>query len=372
MKVKILKENLLKGLEIITRVSLKKLSLPILSNCLIEAEKNYLKISATNLESGIIWWGLAKTEESGKVCVDARFLFNIISSLKEETISLEAENEILKIENKNFSLKIKGVNPEDFPIIPQKDLTEKIQINSKKICDALNKVVNIPSPSLGRPEISGIYFSFEREFLKLVSTDSFRLAEKKVKLLTPANINYSLILPQNAVKEILGIFGKEENELNFYFSPSQIFIESLATEFPHPKILFTSKLIEGEYPNYQEIIPKKFNTKVHLDKDEFLSQIKAASFFSGKINEVKLDINKKEGKIEISSQNPDYGEFKSQIFSKIEGNNLSISFNFKFLIEGVSSIDEKEFNFLFTEPEGPAILKPSEDYFYILMPIKGS
>jgi DNA polymerase-3 subunit beta len=372
MKLKILKETLVKGLEAVSKVSLKKLSLPILSNCLIEAEKNLIKISATNLESGIIWWGLAKTEEAGKVCVDTKFFFNVVSNLKEETISLESENNLLKIEDKTVSLKIKGVNPEDFPIIPQKDFLEKISINSKKFCDSLNKIVNIPSPSLGRPEISGIYFSFEKETLKLVATDSFRLAEKKIPLLTPSSKTYSLILPQTAAKEILGIFGKEEGEINFYFSPNQIFIESLATEFPHPKILFTSKLIEGEYPNYQEIIPKKFKTKVHLDKAEFLSQIKTASFFSGKINEVKLNINKKEGRIEILSQNPDYGEFKSQIFPKIEGEDISISFNYRFLIDGVSSIDEKEFDFLFTEPEGPAILKPSEEYFYILMPIKAS
>ena len=372
MKLKILKENLIKGIEAIIRISTKKISLPILSTCLLETEKNFLKISATNLESGIVWWGLAKIEEEGKVCVDAKFFSNVISSLKEETISLQTENNILKVEDKNAFLKIKGVNPEEFPIIPEKDSLEKIPIPCEKLCDSLNKIINIPSPSLGRPEISGIFFSFEKNILKLVATDSFRLAEKKIYLSTTLNKTYSLILPQTAAKEIIGIFGKEEGEINFYLTPNQIFVESLAQELPHPKILYTSKLIEGEYPNYQEIIPKKFKTKAHLNKEEFLSQIKTASLFSGKINEVKLNILRKEGKVEILSQNPDYGEFKSEILSKIEGEDISISFNYKFLIDGISSIDEKEFDFLFTEPEGPAILKPSEDYFYILMPIKAS
>jgi DNA polymerase-3 subunit beta len=372
MIIKILKENLVKGMEIINRISLKRVSLPILSNCLLETEKNFLKISATNLESGIIWWGLAKVEKEGKICIDAKFFYDVISNIKEETINLETENNLLKIKNKSISLKIKGVNPEDFPIIPQKNLLEKIQINSEELCNSLNKIINIPSPSLGRPEISGIYFSFEGKILKIVATDSFRLAEKKIHLPFSLNKNYSLILPQNTAKEIIGIFGKEEGEINLYFSTNQIFIESLASELPHPKILFTSKLIEGEYPNYQEIIPKKFKTKVRLDKTEFLSQIKAASLFSGRINEIKMKLDKKNGKLEISSQNPDYGEFKSEIFPKIEGEDISISFNYKFLIDGISSIDEKEFDFLFTNSEGPAILKPSEDYFYILMPIKAS
>jgi len=372
MKIKILKENLVRGMELVTRVSLKKVSLPILSTCLIETEKNFLKISATNLESAVVWWGLAKIEEAGRICVDAKFFANVISHIKEETITLETENHILKIGDKNVSLKIKGVNPEEFPIIPQKNSLEKIPIFSEKLCDSLSKIINIPSPSLGRPEISGILFSFEKEILKLVATDSFRLAEKKIPLSSPQAKTYSLILPQTAAKEILGIFGKEDGEINLYLTPNQIFIESLARELPHPKVLFTSKLIEGEYPNYQEVIPKKFKTKVRLDKNEFLSQVKTASLFSGKINEIKLNINKKEGKVEILSQNPDYGEFKSQIFSKIEGEDISISFNYKFLIDGISSIDEKEFDFLFTDPEGPAILKPSEDYFYVLMPIKAS
>jgi len=372
MKIKILKQNLIEGLDIVRRVSLKKLSLPILSTCLLEAEKNFLKISATNLESGIIWRGLAKIEKEGKICVDVKFFHDVVSNVKDETIILEVENHLLKIEGENISLKIKGINPEEFPIIPQKDFLEKIQISCEKLCESLSKIIHIPSPSLGRPEISGIYFSFEGNILKIVATDSFRLAEKKIQLSSSLEKNYSFILSQNAAKEILGIFRKEEGELNLYFSPNQIFIESTAAEFSHPKIIFTSKLIEGEYPNYQEIIPKKFKTIIHLNKVEFLSHIKTASLFSGKINEVKLIINKNSGKLEILSENPDYGEFKSQIFPKIEGEDIEISFNYKFLIEGLSSFEEREFDFFFTDPEGPAILKPSENYFYILMPIKAS
>ena len=371
MKLKILKENLINGLEIVSKISLKKLSLPILSNCLLEAEKNFLKISATNLESGIVWRSLAKVEKEGKVCLDAKFFSKVVSSLKEETISLEAKNHTLEIEGKDLHLKIKGVNPEDFPIIPQKDSLEKIPLESRKLSEALSKIFNIPLPSLGRPEISGILFSFERDQLKLVATDSFRLAEKTIRLSTPLTKSYSLILPQEAVREIMGIFGKEE-EIEFSFSQNQVFIESLAKEFPLPKIFFTSKLIEGEFPNYQEIIPKKFKTKILLDKTNFLSEIKTASLFSGKINEIKIKTNRKEGKIEISSENPDFGEFKSEVFAKIEGEDITISFNYKYLIDGIASIDEKEFNFFLTDPEGPAIIKSSEDYFYILMPIKGS
>lgn len=374
MKLKILKDKLLEGLEIISRISSKKISLPILENTLFETEKNFLKLSKTNLESGIVWWGLAKIEKEGKVCVNGKLLSNVILGIQEPTINLEKEGLDLKLENKDFSVKLKGANPEEFPIIPTKDKYEKIAVSSEKLCQGLSKIIQIPSLSLGRPEISGIYFSFEKDILKLVATDSFRLAEKKLQIKNPLNKTYSLILPQNAAKEIVGIFGKKEGEVEIFLSPNQIFIEHQMSEFSHPEILFTSRLIEGEYPNYQEIIPQKFKTKAFLDRASFLNQIKTASLFSGRINEVKLKFDPKRKIIEIFSQNPDFGEYKSQIIGEIEGEEILISFNFRFLLDGISSIESKKIGFFLSDVEGPAILKPIEveDYFYILMPIKTS
>lgn len=374
MQVKILKEKLEKGLEIATRISLRKPSLPILSNVLLETEKNFLKISSTNLETGLIYKSLAKIEKEGKTCVEAKFFLSVISSLKEDIVEMSLENSTLLIKGKKISLKIKTQNPEEFPIIPKRDSLEKITLDSEVLVENLRKLINIPSPSLGKPEISGILLNFEKENLKLVATDSFRLAEKKISLKNPLSKSYSLILPQSASKEIIGIFGAKTGMVDFYLTPNQIFIEKTMEEVDTPEIVFTSRLIEGEYPNYQEIIPKKFKTQIILDKETFLDQIKTASLFSGRINEVRLKIFPKEKKLEILSQNPELGEYKSEIETEIEGTEIDISFNYRFLIDGILSIEEKKINFLFTDREGPAILKPqiSEDYFYILMPIKSA
>jgi len=369
MKLKILKELLLEGLEIINKISIKKSVLPILKNCLIETEKNFLKISATNLESGIMWWGLSKIEKEGKICVDAKFFLDVVSSIKEKIIELESENNILKVNNKNVFLKIKGNNVDEFPIIPKISSKEKISVNSKDLLPFLEKIINIPSPSFGRPEIFGVCFLFENDNLKVVATDNIRLAEGTVKLFQKLEKNFSFILPQDSAKEIVGILKDVKDDINFYFSPNQIFIEILSTDFPHPKIIYTSKLIEGDFPNYQEIIPKEYKTKVIIKKEEFLSQIKIAKLFAGKTNEIKLKINSKEGKIEISGESLDYGEFKSEIFSRVEGEDISISFNYRFLMDGISSFDNDEIEFCLTDVDKPAILN-SKDYFYILMPIK--
>jgi DNA polymerase-3 subunit beta len=374
MKVKIPKIKLKEGLETVNRIVIKKLALPILENTLFETEKNFLKLTATNLESGIVWWGLTKIEEEGKVCINGKFLESVISNLPEETLVLKSKDYDLFLENRGLILKLKGVNPEEYPLIPTISNYEKIVFSSKQIAENLLKIVNIPSPSIGRPEISGIYFSIEKNILKLVATDSFRLAEIKNPLKTSLNKIYSFILPQNAAREIIGIFGNKEGDVNLYLSPNQVFFEYSMEGIPHPEILYTSRLIEGEYPNYQEIIPKKFKTKIFIDKTTFLNQIKIAGSFKGRMNEVKLKILPEENKIVILSQNPDIGEYQSQIGAKIEGEAMEISFNFRFLVDGISNLEGKEIEFSLSEKEGPAILKSSgiENYFYILMPIKAS
>ena len=372
MKITILKEKLKEGINIVERISQKTLTLPILQNTLFQAEKNFLRLTTTNLESGTTWWNLVKLEKEGQICIPTRFFSGLINSLPNKPINLEVKDLVLSLECENYKTKIKGFNPEEFPIIPQIQEGEVLSVNCFSFCQALNQVLDIPSSSLARPEISGIFLSFQSDLIKIVATDSFRLAERKIFLKTNLSKEYSLILPQTTGREIVSIFGDKEGELKIYFSPNQIWLEYMMVEISHPQLQFTSRLIEGEYPNYQEIIPKKFETHLTLSKEEFLNQIKTASLFSGKISEVKLKIDPKKGVVEILSQSPDLGEYNSFLKGKIEGREVSISFNHRFLIDGISEIKTKELIFEITNEEGPSVLKPTdlEDYLYIIMPIK--
>ena len=372
MKITILKEKLKEGINIVERISQKTLTLPILQNTLFQAEKNFLRLTTTNLESGTTWWNLVKLEKEGQICIPTRFFSGLINSLPNKPINLEVKDLVLSLECENYKTKIKGFNPEEFPIIPSIKEGEVLSVDCFSFCQALNQVLDIPSSSLVRPEISGIFLSFQSDLVKIVATDSFRLAERKIFLKTNLSKEYSLILPQTACREIVSIFGDKEGELKIYFSPNQIWLEYMMVEISHPQLQFTSRLIEGEYPNYQEIIPKKFETHLTLSKEEFLNQIKTASLFSGKISEVKLKIDPKKGVVEILSQSPDLGEYNSFLKGKIEGREVSISFNHRFLIDGISEIKTKELIFEITNEEGPSVLKPTdlEDYLYIIMPIK--
>jgi len=372
MKITILKEKLKEGINFVEKISQKTFTLPILQNTLFKIEKNFLKLSTTNLESGTTWWNLVKVEEEGQICIPTRFFSGFINSLPNKPINLEVKDLVLSLECENYKTKIKGFNPEEFPIIPSIKEGEVLSVDCFSFCQALNQVLDIPSSSLVRPEISGIFLSFQSDLVKIVATDSFRLAERKIFLKTNLSKEYSLILPQTACREIVSIFGDKEGELKIYFSPNQIWLEYMMVEISHPQLQFTSRLIEGEYPNYQEIIPKKFETHLTLSKEEFLNQIKTASLFSGKISEVKLKIDPKKGVVEILSQSPDLGEYYSFLKGKIEGREVSISFNHRFLIDGISEIKTKELIFEITNEEGPSVLKPTdlEDYLYIIMPIK--
>jgi DNA polymerase-3 subunit beta len=249
---------------------------------------------------------------------------------------------------------------------------EKITFPIQTICQGLKQIVDIPIQTTSRPEISGIYFSLRKNLIKMAATDSFRLGEKTIVLKESFPHSLSLILPQKAVKEIINIFGEREGEVNISFSPTQIQFETSAEEISQPRIRFLSRLIDGEYPNYEEILPKSFRTEITLSKNEFLNEIKAASLFSGKINEVRLKINVKEGKIEILSQNPDLGNYRGVLSGKTKGEDLEIVFNWRFLIDGLLNIKSSEVIFEFSGIEGPASLRPVGDdtYLYLLMPIK--
>jgi len=374
MKINILKEKLKKGVGIVERISQKSLTLPVLQNILFKTEKNFLRLSTTNLESAINWWSLSKVEKQGEICIPTKFLSNLLSLLPDRSVSLSVENFIMDLVCDNYKTKIKGINPEEFPIIPQLKDGQIVKVDNFSFCQALSQIINIPSTSTARPEISGIYFVFESNLIKMVATDSFRLAEKKIFVDTNISKKHSLILPQSAAKEVVSVFSEKQGDLKICFSPNQILFEYMMSETDHPQIQFISKLIGGEYPNYEEIIPKKYKTEIEVQRKEFLNQIKSASLFSGKVNEVKLKINPKNNRVEVLSQSPDLGEYKSFFIGDIKGNELVVSFNHRFLIDGVAEIKKDKLSFKLTNEDGPAALKPlgDEDYLYIIMPIKSA
>jgi DNA polymerase-3 subunit beta len=374
MKIEVLKDNFKNGLGIVEKIVGKNLSLPILDNVLITTEDNFLSLNSTNLETAIKIWILAKIVKTGKVVVPAKFLSSFVSSLPNDKVLLEEKNRGLYIECKNHKNNVQGFNPEEFPLMPEFKDAEYFEIDNKKLCQGLAQVADIASVSQSRPEISGIYFTFSKNIVKIVATDSFRLAEKNILLDTPVQRDISFILPQKPAKEIISILDDKDGKTKIFILPNQVMFEFPMKEFDHPQVQVISRLIEGEYPNYQEIIPSKFKTQIVIKRDEFLDQIKTASLFSGKLNEVKFKIEGKSDEFHISAQDPDIGQSQSTIPAKIEGDSMEISFNHKFLTDGLLRIKSSEVSFNISREEGACVLKPVGDinYTYVVMPIKAN
>jgi len=372
MKIEILKENLKIGLGVVDRIIGKSLSLPVLDNVLMNTEDSFLNLISTNLETTIKFWVLTKIIKKGSMAVPAKLLSNYISSLPNEKIVIEQKDQSLYIECKNLKTQIQGQGSEDFPIIPKFEDVDFLEIDNKKFCQALSCVIDFSATSQSRPEISGIYFSFFKNTIKIVATDSFRLAEKNVVLESPVGKDHFFILPQKPAREIMSILDGKEGVLKIYFSGNQVLFELPMQEIKHPQIQVISRLIDGEYPNYQDIIPNKFKTNITLEKDEFLNQVKTASLFSNKTNEVKVSVRPDKKEIEIFAQSSEIGQNKSSLPAKIEGETIDVSFNYKYLIDGLLKIKSSEVVFSISKEEGPCILRPVGDasYTYVVMPIK--
>ena len=372
MKIEILRDLFKKALNASEKITRKISSLPALQNVLMTVEGNFLELTTTNLETTIRCWVLAKVSKKGQVAVPATFLANVVNLIPAEKLDLREDGQNLIITTPDQEVQIQGQDPAEFPIIPKISKNDFWQIETTTFTQALGLVVDIPAVSQIRPEISGVLIAVKADILKIVATDSFRLAEKTIKLNKNQGKDCSFILPQGAARELMNIFSQENGEISIFYNPNQALFELSNQEMSYPQINVLSRLIEGAYPNYQDIIPKKFVANLTINKDELVSQIKKAGLFSGRSSEVRLEITPKDGKLKVFSQTIETGKNEATLPCRAEGIAVKISFNYKFLLDGLNSVKGAEVTLELSENEGPCILRPVGDnsFLYVLMPIK--
>ncbi|TSC56850.1 MAG: DNA polymerase III subunit beta [Parcubacteria group bacterium Greene0714_21] len=373
MKSLILKENLKEALSTGERICTKSISLPILNSLLISAEKNFLQIEATDLEVGLRFRILSKNEEEGRAVIPSQSFSQYLSHVKETQLTLATENYNLKVFGKEFTTVLKGLNPEDFPIIPNLKGDEPFfKVEAQTLCKGLASVIGFTGQTQARPEISGVLFLFQKNMLKLVATDSFRLGEKTLYL-EENSLDATLILPAKTCRELVGIFGEFAGSLRVSLSATLVAFDYENKERPElPQIQLISRVIEGEYPRYQDVIPVKCETTVFLEKAELVNQLKASSMFAGKTNEVRMVFDPKEQSVSFSAKNLDTGEHASRMKAKVEGAQQEASFNWRFLLDGILRINDDTIELGLTSQESPVLVQPKakEGFLYVAMPIK--
>lgn len=367
MKTTILKENLAKGLNIVGKIVSTRGSLEVLSNILLKTEKGRLCLSATNLETGINYMVGAKVESQGGLTVPARLFSELVNSLPNDKITLEVKGDTLHLQSGGYESNIKGISADEFPLIPEIKEEKLFSITSDKLREAINLVAFSAALDDSRPVLSGVYIKKEGQKLTLAATDSYRLAEKNINLKDKNTKKAEVIIPARTLIELSRILGeyKESVEVNVYLSENQILFEADGLDF-------ISRLIEGQFPNYQQIIPENSDTKARLAKEDLASAVKVATLFSKEnANSIKVNVKAK-GKVEVASESTQVGDNQTVVKAEVQGKDGEASFNGKYVTDALNAIRETEISFEISGKLNPGVLKTvkDKDYIYIIMPLR--
>lgn len=366
MKFSCLQENLNRGLTQTGHLATKNISLPILNNVLIQCEDGIIKLSATNLEVGINTVVRGKVESGGRLTVPAKTLTDYISLLSDEKIELESEGVELKITTKNSRTTIKGQSADEFPLIPSIDRKNHSQTKTKDFKKAVAQVVYAVAQDESRPEISGVYLRFAASNLTLVATDSYRLAEKTIKLTQPVKEPLEVIVPTRTIQELSRVASDSAEYFDFYPVENQILFVCEGVEL-------ISRLIEGRYPDYKQIIPHESKTTIVFEKEEMIKAVKAAALFSKSgINDVSLNVNPSAGKIVVGSTNTQLGESSTDVAGEGSGDSNATVFNHRFFLDGLLNLEGDRASLALIDGSNPGTLKQAAagNFLYIIMPIK--
>lgn len=345
------------------RVVGRNLTLPVLNSILLLASGKSLKLRATNLSLGIEVEIPAKVGKEGILAIPGRVLADIFSNLSQnESLQLEENNGNLSIKTKKSRIKIKSQPAEDFPTLPLVS-GNSFSLDSKKLIEGIKSVYYSSAVSDIKPEISSVYLYTEEDNLIFVSTDSFRLAEKKIRSKSSEEIPVILI-PFKNVSEILRIFGEITGELKICFNQNQI-------SFSSDNVYLTSRVIDGVFPDYRQIIPKQYKTEAIVLRQDLLDALKISNIFSDKFNQVNLSIKPKEKIFELSSSNNEVGENKTQVDGALSGENVELSFNYKYFLDTFQSINTDSVCIKLNQTAKPMVISGVSDnsFIYLIMPM---
>src|SRR5258706_152114 len=345
------------------RITGKNLSLPALSSILIIASGKSVKIRATNLSLGIEIEVSAKVSQEGVLAINGAIFSNLMSNISDNgNIGFEEKNGNLAVISKSTNATLKCVSSEDFPTLPTVSGTE-IKVSATKFLQGLKSVVFAGSISDIKPEISSVYIYPDNDNIVFVATDSFRLAEKKIKSKTLPEFSHILI-PLKNTSDIIRTLQETKEDITITISEHQ-------ASFVCGGIYLTSRLINGAFPDYRHIIPKETLTTAVILKNDLQQALKVSNIFSDKFNQITLSINPKNKNCTLYSKNADIGEQKSILSAALNGEDTEVSINFRYLNDVFQSISSDSVSVECNQPNRPIKMKGvgDESFLYLVMPM---
>lgn len=364
MKIECKKNKLLKAISKAEKVSSKNSSLPVLSCLILEAKEKKLFVKSTNLEIGLNIEIDANITKEGKIAVPANIFVSYVSNLNnDDDLILESKENNLFLSGENSKTKINILNTDDFPSIPDTSDQKSCEVSSKELVEGLKGVWYAASVSNLKPELSSVYIYSENNNLFFVATDSFRLAEKKIE--TKTDSFESVLIPQRNVLEIIRIFEDYDSKIKICFEDDKI------SFLIKGDIYLVTRVVDGNFPDYKQIIPKENKTEVVVLKNDLMNILKISNLFSDNFNQVNFLINSENNVFEIVSKNPEKGESVNILKTKIEGESLEINFNQKYIVDSFGSIHSENVVLNFNGVNKPLVIKGVGDgtFRYLVMPL---
>ena len=359
--VEIKKNEFLKALQKSSKIITAKPPLPVLSNVLLDFKEDTLRILTTDLEKSICVRINSSVKKEGKICFPAKRLLSFVREMPGEEILLEIDENFQGIlRSQNCEFKILGQNPDEFPEFPEIKEALTFELDTHSLEKAIKLVSYAVSSEESKYVLNGILFEFEDSELKLIATDGRRLALSKIPLKTEITEKISFIAPSETV-DVLEDFISEKINIKICFSENKIL-------FDLDNIQIISRSLEGEFPDYKQVIPDPWPSRLKINRDIFLASLKRANLLTTlDYQAVQLDI--KEDRLIVKKQTPEIGEMQESLEAKFSGKPLSISFNPVYLIEPLKNLKDSELEIEIRDSEKPAVIR-KEDFLYIVLPIR--
>jgi DNA polymerase-3 subunit beta len=362
MKIECPKDSLQKAVAIADKITGRNLSLPILSCILLSAKNKVLTVKATNLDLGVEFYIPVKVVTEGDVAIPSNIFSSYLSNSQSRSIVLEEKDGVLNVTSQNGKTSIKTQNHEDFPIIPRIPKDKKFDIQAADFISGMKAVWYAASPSSIKPELSSVYIYSNNNKLTFVATDSFRLAEKQLPVVIKGDFP-PLLIPFKNIPEIIRTL-ENTGEVEIAITKNQI-------SFSNQDFYLTSRVVEGMFPDYKQIIPKQTVTEATILKEDIMNTLHVSNIFTDKFNKISFSIQPKSKIFEIRSKNSDLGDSAEKVSAAITGDELDIDFNYRYLTDAFQSLHADSVSFAFSGLQKPLVIRGVGDqsFLYLVMPM---
>ncbi len=373
MRVSCLQENLAKGLSIVGRAVATRSTLPVLGHVLLATDQGRLKLAATNVEIGITCWIGAKVEEDGAITVPARTFIDLINALPPDKVEMDVSvrTQTLSLRAGRFENHVKGIDAQEFPLIPQFDADGAMHIAPDVLRKMIDQVAFAAATDESRPILTGVLVRFSGDQLTFAAADGFRLSVRSGPLLTPVEKPIEVIVPARALSELARISGDQQDPVSILVTPqrSQIL-------FHLSNIDLVSQLIDGKFPDYNAIMPKRHDTRTVMDTSSLLKACKAASVFARENSNIARVMVKPgdelaPGHVTLQATSAETGDNAGELDATVEGAPIEIAFNVKYMIDVLNVAGTPQVILETTSSSSPGLIRPVGDdaFIHVIMPM---